>query len=211
MSISKIKTILLAVVGALLVLAAVLFIITPLLGGVSFSALAVFVEGMKSVLVLDFSYGVSLMFLGFGILCLLLLIWWVILLILKKRYRDLYWLIPVFVADLLIMFIMSSLFLVKVDINGNVDYVFTNLLVLENNTLPVLLSSFSIVFVIASVLLLAIFMFLDITASSFDMKPEVVVKTKLKVVKEEPETDDEYYERMIREMGMFHEGEEEAK
>lgn len=211
MSISKVKTILISVVGALLVLAAVLFIITPLLGGVNYSALDVLLQGMQSVFAMDFAYGVSLIFLGFGILVVLLLIWWVILLILKKRYRDLFWLIPVVVADFLIFFIMAGLFLVKVDINGNVDYLFTNLLAIPNNTVAVLLASLAIVFVIASVLLLAIFMFLDITASSLEMKPAVVVKEKIKIVKEEAETDDEYYERMIREMGMFHEGEEEAK
>ena len=211
MSIQKLKTILMSVIGGLIVLSFVFFVVTPLIGGVNYNALSVFVEGIKSVFAADFSYGVSLIFIGFALLCLFLLIWWGVLLILKKRYKDLFWLIPVVVADLLVMFIMAGFFLVKADLGQGADYLFVALLALPKSTLPVLFASLSILFVIASVLLLAIFMFLDITASSLDMKPDVVVKEKIKIVKEAPETDDEYYERMIREMGMFHEGEPETK
>lgn len=211
MSIQKLKTILLSVIGGLIVLSFVFFVITPLLGGVNYNAMEMLLGGIKALFSIDFSYGVSLIFVGFAILCLFLLIWWAVLLILKKRYKDLFWLIPVVVADFLVMFVMAGFFLVKIDLGGGEDYLFTALLALPKSTVPVLFASLSILFVIASILLLAIFMFLDITASSFDMKPDVVVKEKLKIVKEGPETDDEYYERMIREMGMFHEGEPEAK
>ena len=212
MSINKVKTILLAVAGGLALLGLVLFFVTPLLGGVNYSSLTVFGEGIKTLFALDFSYGVSLIFIGFSALCLFLIIWWVILLMLRKRYKDLIWIIGIVALDVVVLFVCAGFFLVPVDLGGAEPVkLFRGLMALENNLVAVIVSSISVLFLGVSIFVAALFMFFDITTTTLEMKPEVVKveKVKVQVVKEPAETDDEYYERMIREMGMFHENEQE--
>lgn len=217
-TITKIKTILISVAGGLVLLSAVLFFITPLISPVvgdydsfqnAFSN--VFVKGIIALFTFDFSNRLFLVFMGFAIVALVIIIWWVIVLILKKRFKDILWVIPVVALDFVFMMIMACYVLARVTVAGEEGILYARILAVEDNLVSSLLSSISILLSLFAVLLAAIMVFYDVTVSTFELKPEVkvvrVVQTK--VIRRNDATDDDYYERMIREMGMFHTGENE--
>ena len=232
-SINKIKTILISVAGGLAILSAVLFFVAPLIisapaEGVSlrYDAFSIFVAGLSTLFTFDIENRLLLIYLGFAIVSTVVIIWWVVVLCLKKKYKDILWIIPVIALNFVLVFIMASYALVMVESTNNgfvisessqpgkfSNFLFAQILAKSNkgNLLASVLASVSLLFVLFSLVLACLFVFYDVTVTTSELKPEVkVVKVvQTKVVKRYDNSDEDYYERMIREMGMFHE--EESK
>lgn len=228
-SINKIKTILISVAGGLAILSAVLFFVAPLLvaPALQYNAFDIFVGGLSTLFTFDITNRLLLIYLGFAIVSTVVIIWWVVVLCLKKKYKDILWIIPVIALNFVLVFIMASYALVMVesttegfkilsenpeDVNLK-NFLFAQILAKSNkeNLLASVLASVSLLFVLFSLVLACLFVFYDVTVTTSELKPEVkVVKVvQTKVVKRYDNSDEDYYERMIREMGMFHE--EESK
>lgn len=228
-SINKIKTILISTAGGLAILSAVLFFVAPLLvaPALQYNAFDIFVGGLSTLFTFDITNRLLLIYLGFAIVSTVVIIWWVVVLCLKKKYKDILWVIPVVALNFVLVFIMASYALVMVesttegfkvlsenpeDVNLK-NFLFAQILAKSNkeNLLASVLASVSLLFVLFSLVLACLFVFYDVTVTTSELKPEVkVVKVvQTKVVKRYDNSDEDYYERMIREMGMFHE--EESK
>lgn len=217
--ITIIKTVLVSISAGLLLFSAVFYFLTAFLGTVEFNPGEVLVNGIASLFMLDFHYGFKMIVVGLAIICLVLLIWWVVVLLLKKRYKDLFWVLGVAGIDILALFFAGAYFTSEVELKGEMyNSLYMGILNLEDNLLSALFASISLLFLVGSLLFAGILLFYDVALSSFELKPEVKI---VKVVEhhvirekqpEEPvhiEEDEDYYERMIREMGMFHENEQE--
>lgn len=228
-SINKIKTILISTAGGLAILSAVLFFVAPLLvaPALQYNAFDIFVGGLSTLFTFDITNRLLLIYLGFAIVSTVVIIWWVVVLCLKKKYKDILWVIPVVALNFVLVFIMASYALVMVesttegfkvlsenpeDVNLK-NFLFAQILAKSNkeNLLASVLASVSLLFVLFSFVLACLFVFYDVTVTTSELKPEVkVVKVvQTKVVKRYDNSDEDYYERMIREMGMFHEEESE--
>ena len=210
---TKIKTVLISIAGGFMILSALLYFLTPLLGEVSFDSFAAFGGGVVTLFTFDFHHPYFFPVFAFCVIAFVLNVWWVVVLLLKKRPKDLYWIIPVVVINILSVFFMGAYFLATVEVVGNtVDSLYVGILALGTKIVSEILTSISLMFLVGSLLFAGLFLFYDVTLSSFELKPEVkIVKVvETRVVHEDEyvdEEEDEYYARMIREMGMFHEGE----
>ena len=82
---TKIKTVLISIAGGFMILSALLYFLTPLLGEVSFDSFAAFGGGVVTLFTFDFHHPYFFPVFAFCVIAFVLNIWWVVVLLLKAQ------------------------------------------------------------------------------------------------------------------------------